>query len=116
MPSKNKSVPFLRLTYHRGVPYIKNMEGTTHGSQLARLSRIEGQVRGIKRMVEEERDGGDVLLQLRSVINALGKVQENIFRRHLEGCVQGSFAGADRNEKESKIEEILDLISRFRTP
>ena len=88
----------------------------SHRSQLARLSRIEGQVRGIKKMVEEERYCVDVLLQLRSVINALGKVQDNIFHHHLEGCVHDSLAGTDHQEKEKKIEEILDLISRFRTP
>jgi len=92
------------------------MSKTTHKPQLARLSRIEGQVRGIKRMVEEDRYCVDILIQLRSVINALGKVQENIFRHHLEGCVHDSLAGGDRMEKEKKIEEILELISRFRTP
>ena len=49
-------------------------------------------------------------------MNALGKVQENIFRHHLEGCVHDSLAGEDRGEIEEKIEEILDLISRFRNP
>jgi DNA-binding FrmR family transcriptional regulator len=92
------------------------MHKTIHKSQLARLSRIEGQVRGIKRMVEEERYCVDILLQLRSVMNALGKVQENIFRHHLEGCVHDSLADGNRMEKEKKIEEILELVSRFRKP
>lgn len=92
------------------------MSKTTHRSQMARLSRIEGQVRGIKKMVEEERYCVDILIQLRSVMNAIGKVQENIFRHHLEGCVHDSLADGDRMEKENKIEEILELVSRFRTP
>lgn len=92
------------------------MNKTTHKEQLVRLSRIEGQVRGIKRMVEEERYCVDILLQLRSVMNALGKVQENIFRHHLEGCVHDSLADGDSTEKENKIEEILELVSRFRAP
>jgi DNA-binding FrmR family transcriptional regulator len=49
-------------------------------------------------------------------MNAIGKVQENIFRHHLEGCVHDSLAAGDRMEKENKIEEILELISRFRAP
>ncbi len=92
------------------------MSKTTHRSQMARLSRIEGQVRGIKKMVEEERYCVDILIQLRSVMNAIGKVQENIFRHHLEGCVHDSLTDGDHMEKENKIEEILELVSRFRTP
>jgi DNA-binding FrmR family transcriptional regulator len=87
--------------------------GTDHKAQLDRMSRIEGQVRGIRRMIEGERYCCDILLQLRSVINALSKVQDNIFRRHLESCVSDSLAGSDEGDKEKKIEEIIDLVARF---
>lgn len=87
---------------------------TTHESQLLRLNRIEGQVRGIKRMIEQERYCIDILVQLRSVISALCKVQDNIFRHHLESCVHDALTGNDPREREVKIEEILDLITRFR--
>ena len=85
-------------------------------SQLARLSRIEGQVRGIKKMIEEERYCVDVLLQLRSAINALCKVQDNIFHHHLETCVHDSLNEGSKRDKEQKIHEILELIDRFRKP
>jgi DNA-binding FrmR family transcriptional regulator len=84
--------------------------------QIARLSRIEGQVRGIKKMIEEERYCVDVLLQLRSAINALCKVQDNIFRHHIETCVHDSLSEGNDTDKETKISEILELISRFRKP
>jgi len=87
-----------------------------HDSQLARLSRIEGQVRGIKKMIEEDRYCVDVLLQLRSVINALCKVQDNIFHHHLETCVHDSLSEGTETDKERKIHEILELIERFRKP
>ena len=87
--------------------------GTDHKAQLDRLSRIEGQVRGIRKMVEEQRYCADILLQLRSVINALSRVQDNVFRGHLESCVSDSLAGRDKTDKDGKIEEIIDLVSRF---
>lgn len=111
------------LTYHRGVPYIKDMEasrdkqlspmGADHKAQLDRMSRIEGQVRGIRRMIEEERCCHDILLQLKSVINALSRVQDNVFRGHLESCVRDSLAGSDQTDRDGKIAEIIDLVSRF---
>ena len=87
---------------------------TTHTSQLTRLNRIEGQVRGIKKMVEDKRYCVDILIQLRSVIGALQKVQENVFQHHLETCVHDSLHSKDEADKEAKIEEILKLISQFR--
>ena len=87
---------------------------TTHTSQLAHLNRIEGQVRGIKKMVDEKRYCVDILIQLRSVIGALQKVQENVFQHHIESCVHDSLHSNNKADKEAKIEEILRLISQFR--
>jgi DNA-binding FrmR family transcriptional regulator len=82
---------------------------------LARLSRIEGQVRGLRRMIEEERACAEVLPQLRSVINALCRVQDRVLHRHLRRCVRESFdAGSD--ERDRKTEEIFSLLSRYREP
>ena len=85
-----------------------------HVDQLPRLNRIEGQIRGIKRMIEEGRYCIDVLTQLRAVSNALAKVQENVFKKHLEGCVRDSMQHGVPGEKQEKVDEILDLLSRFR--
>ncbi len=89
---------------------------TTHESQLPRLRKIEGQVRGLMRMIEEGRYCVDILTQMRSVTAALHRVQENIFRHHLESCVHDSLAGGDEKDKEARIDEIIDLVSRFRSP
>ena len=107
------------LTYGRGVPYIYGrMEKTTgdlRSGTLARLSRIEGQVRGLQRMIEEERACAEVLPQLRSVINALCRVQDRILHQHLRRCVRESFeAGGD--ERDRKTDEIFSLLSRYREP
>ena len=82
---------------------------------LARLNRIEGQVRGVRRMIEEERACAEVLPQLRSVINALCRVQDHVLHQHLRRCVRESFeSGGD--ERDSKTEEIFSLLSRYREP
>jgi len=85
-----------------------------HEDQIVRLNRIEGQVRGIKKMITDERYCVDILTQIRSVSNALARVQDNIFRGHLESCVKDSLSGDDSLDKEEKVKEILDILSRFR--
>ena len=81
---------------------------------MTRLNRVEGQVRGIKKMVEEGRYCVDILIQLRSVVGALQKVQENIFQHHIEACVHESLHSDNKADKDAKIEELLKLISQFR--
>ncbi len=85
-----------------------------HSKQIPRLNRIEGQIRGISKMIQEERYCVDILTQIRSASNALAKVQENIFKGHLESCVRDSLAGDDTQDREKKVDEILEILSRFR--
>lgn len=85
-----------------------------HTGQIPRLNRIEGQIRGITKMIQEERYCVDILTQVRSASRALEKVQENIFRDHLGGCVRESLAGDDPGDRETKVDEILEILSKFR--
>ncbi len=85
-----------------------------HEAQVIRLNRIEGQVRGISKMVQEERYCVEILTQIRSASSALAKVQENIFKGHMESCVRESLTGDDPRDREAKVNEILVLLSRFR--
>ena len=85
-----------------------------HSAQIVRLNRIEGQIRGISKMIHEERYCVDILTQIRSASNALAKVQENIFKGHLESCVRDSLTGDDSRDRETKVNEILDILSKFR--
>jgi DNA-binding FrmR family transcriptional regulator len=82
----------------------------------ARLSRIEGQVRGISRMISEGRPCADVLPQLRSAIHALCRVQDQVLDQHLRRCVRESFEGGGSDERERKAAEILALLGRYREP
>ncbi len=85
-----------------------------HKAQIPRLNRIEGQIRGISKMIQEGRYCVDILTQIRSASSALAKVQENIFRAHLESCVRDSLHGDDAQDRAAKVEEILEILSRFR--
>lgn len=87
---------------------------TTHHKQCVPLKRIEGQVRGIRRMIEEERYCVDILIQLSSIKAAISRVEEEIFKAHLEGCVASALKGRSREERENKIEEVLGIIAKFR--
>ncbi|GAB6088462.1 metal-sensitive transcriptional regulator [Spirochaeta dissipatitropha] len=81
---------------------------------LDRLSRIEGQVRGIRRMVEEDRYCMDILTQTRSVFAAIRGVEEYILENHLHTCVTEAIRSGDHNEQSRKMDEIMELISRIR--
>lgn len=87
---------------------------TTHREELVALRRIEGQVRGLQRMIEEKKYCVDIIIQLHAAINALYRVAEKIFGRHLEHCVTDAFLGKSERQKREKIEEILDVVKRLR--
>ncbi|MEX0599116.1 MAG: metal-sensitive transcriptional regulator [Rhodothermales bacterium] len=75
-----------------------------------RLRRIEGQVRGLQRMVEEGRYCGDVLTQITSVQRALRAVGERITRNHLETCVTEALRSGDREAAQETYDEIMNLL------
>ncbi|HEY0113646.1 MAG TPA: metal-sensitive transcriptional regulator [Allosphingosinicella sp.] len=79
---------------------------------LNRLKRLEGQVRGIGRMVEEDRYCIDILTQLQAARAALGKVEAELLREHLHHCVHGALTGTDPEEQRKKIGELIELLDR----
>jgi DNA-binding FrmR family transcriptional regulator len=87
---------------------------TTHEGQLQFLKKIEGQVAGIQRMIKEKRYCVDILTQIRSCIGALHRVEGEVFRKHLDGCVAGALKGKSETEKQKKIEEVIELLEKFR--
>ncbi len=80
----------------------------------ARLNRIEGQVRGIRRMVVEDRYCIEILAQTASVVSALRGVEDMIMAQHLKTCVSDAMRSSDSLEKELKIEEVMNVMSKFR--
>jgi DNA-binding FrmR family transcriptional regulator len=87
---------------------------TTHKEQQVALKRIEGQIRGIQKMIEDERYCVDILTQLHSVVGAILRVEDNILSKHLQMCVSESLKAGSALDKKEKIEEITRLLKRFR--
>ena len=88
------------------------MQTDTKPKVLNRLSRIEGQVRGISRMVEDDRYCVDLLTQLRAVRAALHRVETEVLRDHLDHCVMGAMTGDDPEERKAKAGELIELLAR----
>lgn len=76
---------------------------------LNRLKRIEGQVRGLQKMVEEERYCADILTQISSVQEALRSVSRELMRNHLKHCAAGAIQAGPR-EAEAMYDELVDLM------
>ena len=80
---------------------------------LSRLSRIEGQVRGVARMVEEERYCIDVLNQIQAVKAALKKVEDEILKSHASHCVAHAIKSGDVEDQKQKFAELVELFGRY---
>jgi len=92
---------------------IQTVKHARHTGQLDRLRRVEGQVRGLVRMVEEERYCVDILTQLRAARAALKRVEEGVLRDHVEHCVSEAIRSGDRAEQREKVDELLTVVGRF---
>jgi DNA-binding FrmR family transcriptional regulator len=79
-----------------------------------RMNKVIGQLQGIQKMVENDRYCVDILIQLSSVAGALSKIEDLVMKQHLEHCVAEAMASGDKEEKEKKINEMLEVFSRFR--
>jgi DNA-binding FrmR family transcriptional regulator len=89
------------------------IDGDTRGKALGRLRRIEGQVQGIQRMVEEDKYCVDILLQLTAVQGAVEQVQRLILGRHIESCVTDAIRSGSARDRQKKVDELLEVFSRF---
>jgi len=88
------------------------MHKTTKSSCLKRLKRIEGQVRGLARMLEEDRYCIDVVTQISAVSAALRRVEEEILRDHVAHCVEHAIASGDAKEQRKKVAELMGVLMR----
>jgi DNA-binding FrmR family transcriptional regulator len=78
-----------------------------------RLHRIEGQVRGIERMVDDDRYCIDILTQIAAVNTALEAVAIKILDEHVRHCVAGALSSGDEQDARVKTEELLEAVQRF---
>ena len=77
-----------------------------------RLGRIEGQVRGLSKMVDEDRYCIDIVTQISAVRAALRRVEEEILKDHVGHCVEHAIASGNKAEQRKKIAELMDVVGR----
>ena len=81
-----------------------------HRKHLTKLNRIEGQVKAIKKMIEEDRYCVDILSQLKAVRGAVLRVQKEVLSTHIKNCVKSAIQSSDQRDTEQKIKEILKVM------
>ena len=82
----------------------------SHQSQLSALKRVEGQIRGVIKMIDEGKYCIDVLNQIKAAKAALVKIESNVLKKHVESCVVESFKS--KKALDNKVEELLKLINK----
>ena len=78
-----------------------------------RLGRIEGQVRGLSKMVEEDRYCIDIVTQISAVRAALRRVEEEVLKDHVAHCVEHAIVSGKKDEQRKKIAELMDVLGRL---
>jgi len=79
-----------------------------------RLNRIEGQVRGLAKMLEEDRYCIDVITQIAAIRAALDRVEEELLRDHVTHCVEHAIESGSKSDQRKKISELMDVFGRSR--
>jgi DNA-binding FrmR family transcriptional regulator len=100
------------LTKYTPQGYMSIMQPVAKSSCLKRLGRIEGQVRGVARMVTEDRYCIDIVTQLSAVRAALRRVEQEILRDHVAHCVEHAIASGNVDEQRRKVAELMDVFAR----
>jgi DNA-binding FrmR family transcriptional regulator len=92
--------------------YISPMRSEIKSGCLRRLSRIEGQVSGLARMIQDDRYCIDIVTQIAAVRTALRRVEEKILQDHVAHCVERAASTGDTADRRQKIQELMDVIGR----
>jgi CsoR family transcriptional regulator, copper-sensing transcriptional repressor len=113
MLRKNRSSAACGCESHRDGRKAVAVEPQIKAANRNRLRRIEGQVRGIARMVEQERYCADILVQIASVQEALRAVSQALMRNHLRHCAARAIRQGSAKQAEAMYQELLKLIYRY---
>jgi len=90
------------------------MQKDTKANCITRLNRLEGQVRGLVKMVEDDRYCIDVVNQIQAVIAALKKVESEVLRDHISHCVEHAIRSGDKKAQREKVAELVTTLARAR--
>jgi CsoR family transcriptional regulator, copper-sensing transcriptional repressor len=88
------------------------MEDAVVKKSVSALKRIEGQVRGVQKMVEEDRYCIDIVTQIEAVRAALARVESDLLRRHMQHCVHKAMTSKNPGEQERVVEELVGVFRR----
>lgn len=91
---------------------MKSKAHACHKEQITRINRIEGQVRGIKKMIEEEVYCVDILTQVKAVRSALKSLELQILEKHANHCILHAMDSGSKKEAQAKIDEVMELIKK----
>lgn len=80
---------------------------------VARLKRAEGQLAAVRRMIEQEEDCVDILLQISAVRGALGKIGQLLLGAHIENCVSEAFASGDEAARRRQVDQLMEIFARY---
>ncbi len=86
------------------------MNHPNHKDKLPSIKRIEGQIKGIAKMIEDERYCVEILNQIKAIRNSLNTVERNILQTHLRGCVKNSLDGSLNFDE--KVDELMKVLKR----
>jgi DNA-binding FrmR family transcriptional regulator len=103
----------IRLALYTPMGYMASMKNETKQSCIKRLGRVEGQVRGVARMVEEDRYCIDVITQISAIRAALKRVEEEVLKDHVAHCVEHAIVSGKKDEQRKKIAELMDVLGRL---
>jgi DNA-binding FrmR family transcriptional regulator len=90
------------------------MPCSNHSEQIGYLKKIEGQIKGVEKMIDEGRYCIDIIYQINSIMGALRRVEGKILKKHLESCVSAALSEGSRQDKDIKIAELVELVEKLR--
>ncbi len=93
----------------------KPRKGTSHAKLRHRVNRIEGQVRGIGKMIDEQKYCIEILTQMKAIRSALKSLESKILEEHLKNCVKKAVSSGNKKGSEAAIDEILNIIKKSAT-
>lgn len=88
------------------------MKDDVKSQRLRRLSRIEGQIRGIARMVDDDRYCIDILTQISAARAALRRVEEEVLQEHFSHCIENAISSGNAQAQREKVAELMELLKR----
>ncbi|HYE60717.1 MAG TPA: metal-sensitive transcriptional regulator [Phycisphaerales bacterium] len=118
MPSKNDSTPSPACGCHSdpaapGERLAHAVDADLKAANTLRLKRAEGQVRGIARMIEQDRYCADIITQITAVQESLRVVAKNLLKNHMKHCASAALTSGDAKAQTEMIDELTDLMSKI---